>query len=530
MRLEKPLLAGCIALFLLLAGVRAWDHTHPYYDDVGFLDLGNQAREIGGPAGLVRALYAGTWLEDNRNPLYVAVLSLVAGRDRGYHTRARILTIFIGLLALLAVWGTARRQIGPRAAMILAFFLAVSETFIEYSGRESAEPLLILLWALALGAIFDGLERPRAFIWAGVLAGLAQLDKGSGIFLVFCFGLSLLLWRGWRALRDPYAWGMGLGFVAAASPLLWRNLRVYGSPLHHWNNRLLWIDRLPDYAEIYAPHALERLPHGFADWARQTNWHEIWFGRGVMGVAETAVHLGDAMSFVAPSPLGPVHIPGVVLGFALLVTGLRILYTSPRSFRRTFLLVQAAFFIMFFFFFSVTGGSSRYVFPMTMCVYAVLALALSTRPLWLGRWAAVAALCAVLAVLFDPFPRKLRAGYAETGAWLEQNLKAGEAYAVDSRSQFEPEWFLPAGNRMQIVSSVWQRKPLPPQELIEYFREKGVRYAIIDRTSHKDGAPRFFFFDQSELPAALRPVFSAGSLQVLSVSPGSEAPEARRAQ
>ena len=34
-------LAGCVALYLLLAGIRAWDHTHPYYDDVGFLDLGN---------------------------------------------------------------------------------------------------------------------------------------------------------------------------------------------------------------------------------------------------------------------------------------------------------------------------------------------------------------------------------------------------------------------------------------------------------------------------------------------------------
>ena len=87
MRLEKPLLAGCVALYLLFAGVRAWDHTHPYYDDVGFLDLGNQAREIGGPIGLLKALYEGEWLEDNRNPLYVGVLSLVAGRDHAKPAR-----------------------------------------------------------------------------------------------------------------------------------------------------------------------------------------------------------------------------------------------------------------------------------------------------------------------------------------------------------------------------------------------------------------------------------------------------------
>src|SRR3981081_347572 len=92
------------------------------------------------------------------------------------------------------------------------------------------------------------------------------------------------------------------------------------------------------------------------------------------------------MSCVAPSPLGAVHIPGVVLGFALMICALRLLYRSPTSFPRTFLLSQAAFFIAFFIFFSVAGGSSRYVFPMTLCLYAVLAIALASRPPWVvGR-------------------------------------------------------------------------------------------------------------------------------------------------
>jgi hypothetical protein len=316
--------------------------------------------------------------------------------------------------------------------------------------------------------------------------------------------------------------------------VLVRNLRVYGSPLHHWNNRLVWIDRLPDYAEIYAPRALDRLPHGFRDWAAHTSWHEIWFGRFVLGVAETAVHLGDSMSFVAPSPLGPIHIPGVVLGFALMIVSLRLLYRSPRTFARTFLLVQAAFFICFFVFFSVAGGSSRYVFPMTLCLYAVLAAALSAQPVWLKGWAAAAALCVVLALAFDPFPRRIRPGYEEAGAWLEQNLKPGEAYAVDSRSQFEPEWYLPAANPMLICASTWAREPLQPDELLPYFRSQGVRYVVLDATSHKDGAPRFFFFDHAALPEALRPVFNSGSLRILEVStkasPSPEAPAAAPAR
>ena len=531
-RTEALALAGCVALFLLLAGVRAWDHTHPYYDDVGFLDLANRVHDMGGPVALLKALYAGTWTEDNRNPLYVGVLSLVAGRDHGFHARGRILTIFIGVLALLAWWRVVRRHAGPAPALVVAAFLAMSETFVDYAGRESAEPLLLLLWALAVTTIVLGLERPLYWLAAGAFAGLAQLDKGSGIFLVFCFGVALLLWRGPRALRDPYAWGMGFAFAAAASPLLVRNLRVYGSPLHHWNNRLVWIDRLPDYAEIYAPRAFDRLPHGFLDWARHTSWHEIWFGRGVMGVAETAVHLGDAMSFVAPRPLGPVHIPGVVLGFITLVLILKLLYQSPRTFTRTFLLVQAWFFIAFFWFFSVAGGSSRYVFPMTLSLYAVLATALVARPDWLKRWAAAGALCVVLALGLDPSSRKLPAGYAEAGAWLEQHLRPGEAYAVDSRSQFEPEWFLPASNEMLIASSAWARKPLPPDELLRWFQKKNVRYVVIDPASHKDSEPRLFFYDQPRLPAGLREVWvMPGALRIAELAaPGAAAPEAARAQ
>jgi Dolichyl-phosphate-mannose-protein mannosyltransferase len=522
-RREALLVAACIALFLVLAGLRAWDHAYPYYDDVAYLELGNQAREIGGPLGLLKALFSATWTEDNRHPLYAAVLSLVAGRDRGFHTRARILNLALGVTALLAWWRVARKHAGPKPALILAAFMAMSECFIDYSGRESCEPLLLLFWALAIGAILDGIDDPRRWVAAGAHAGLAQLDKGSGAFLVFGFAGALILWRGWRAISDRRAWAMGLAFVVVASPLLVRNVRLYGSPLHNFNNRLLWIDRLQDFAEIAAPGALDALPRGFRDWAAQTSWHEIWFGRGVMGIAETALHLGDSMSFVAPSPLGAVHIPGVVLGFALFVLALRILYKARRSFARTFLLTQAGLFVVFFFFYSVAAGSSRYVFPMTLSLYGVLAVALARHPVWLKRWSAAAATCVVLAIALDPSTRRPPRAYEEGGSWLERHLAPGDGYAVDSRSRFQPAWFLPRSTMMHNVSSTRNGEPLQPAELLPYFQRKGVRYVVIDDASNKGGAPRYFFFDHlpAQVPAGLDLVWSlAGELQIFElVSP-----------
>jgi|GEM_PF-1526141 len=506
---EAALVLCCVLAFLCLTTLRALDLPAPFYDDVGFLDLGNQARELGGPLGLLRAHFSGRWTEDARNPLFVGLLSTIAGRDPGYHARALVLMVMLGALALLACWWVARRHLGRAPALVFLAFLALSETLIAYSGRESAEPLLLLCWAFATCALLDGIrkEKPSRWLVAGAFAGLAQLSKGTGLFLLLCFGLSLLLTRGLRALRDPYAWGMGATFAAFASPLFVRNLRVYGSPLHHWNNRLVWIERLPDYAEIYAPHGFDRLPKGLFEYLHRTTLSRFLWERVVLGIGETALHLGDAMSLVSPRPFGPLHLVWVLLGFAAGLWAVRLLWRAPPSLERMFFLVQASFFAVFFVFFSSAGGSSRYVFPMTLSLAAVVARELVVRARAQGTWrrglpalAAAAAVIAPLGTLAGHrIDRSLPPGFSETQTWLERNLRPGEGYAVDSRSHLEPEWRLPAANPMTIVSSTWERRPLPPEELLPWLREQGVRYAVVDASSHKDADPRYLFFDRLPL-------------------------------
>jgi hypothetical protein len=493
---EVAALAACVAVFVLLCAWRCGDHTHPYFDDVGFLDLGNGIRELGGLRALLHALFDGTWTEDNRNPLYPALLSFVAGRDPGYHTRAQALNVVVGALALLSWWWVLRKRLGVLPALMTAAFLAMSETLVDYSSREASEPLLLVFWAFAFDAILAG---PRWYWLAGIFAGLAQLTKGSGIFLVACLAVTLLVHRGLRAAADLRAWAMPAGFTLAAWPLLVRNLVVYGSPFHHWNNKLLWNNRLPDYAEIYAPGGLAQLSHGFGAWLRTTTLHDLLVRIG-MGICEVALHTADAMTLVAPAPLGRFHIPQLFVGFGLFVLALVFLWRSERSVLRTFLLVHTALFLVFFVNMAAIGGSSRYMIPMVIPLVAVLAAHVNLG-VWAPRWLAFATLCVVTSVTLDPSPRRLPPGFAEAEGWLVTHVRPGEAYAVDSRSHLEPEWRMPQGTRMEIVSSTWQRQAVPAQQLIAEFHRLGVRYVVVDASSNKDGAPRWFFHDQ--IPADL---------------------------
>src|SRR5512142_220875 len=155
-RAEAGALLLACAVYLALASLRAVDQTYPYFDDVAYLDLGNQVRALGGPLKLWGALFAGRFTEANRHPLYLAILSCFARPVPAFHREAQALSVALGLVALLSCWWVARRHVGRGAAAVLALFLAANGTFVAVAGRETCEPLLVAVWAQAVGAILDG--------------------------------------------------------------------------------------------------------------------------------------------------------------------------------------------------------------------------------------------------------------------------------------------------------------------------------------------------------------------------------------
>ncbi|BDG10372.1 glycosyltransferase family 39 protein [Anaeromyxobacter paludicola] len=510
-RAEKLVVALACVLFLALAGAEAWRNSYPYFDDVGYLEMGHQIRALGGPLGLLRELYAGhRYTESNRHPLFLALLSLVARPDLGYHRDAQLLTLALGVVALLSCWQVIRRHFGKGPALVAVLLLACGRTFVNVASREWCEPLLVALWAQAVGAVLDGLRRPgRPWPWlaGGVFSGLAFLTKGTAIFLPVCVALALLVEQRWRALVHRGAWLFGGAFLVTASPLLCRNVRLFHTPLYQFNSRLVWIDKLPDFAEVFAPHAYDKLPDGFLAWVAQVTPRALAW-RVVGGVGEVSFNLLDAFALVAPTPGGPVHVALIVAALAALVISLRWLWRMPRGPARTFLLVHCAWSYAFFVAFSASGANSRYFLPL---VATTLVPAFASR-LWealqapaprpLVRRTALCAAGAVAATALLHAPAMTPPpGMAAVEDWLVAHVRPGETYAVDARTHLQASWLLPGAEQL-IVSASWDEKPVPAQELLDWLRDHRVRYVVLDGSALAHmGSPadpaarRYLFYD-----------------------------------
>ncbi len=513
-------LAAACTLFVLLASLAAARQTYPYFDDVAYLALGQQVKALGGPLGLLRALLAGTFEESYRHPLYPAFLSLVAWWDPSYHRDAQALTIALGVVALASCWWTARRWLGPAPAAIAAFLLAGSRTFIGCSSRAWCEPLLVAVWARAIACVLDGLDqlRPRRLLpWllAGVWSGLAYLTKGTGLFLPASLALSFLAAERLRAALDRRAWVYAAGFLAAASPLLVRNWRLHGSPLYSKNLGFLWMDRLPDFAELYAPQASALLPHGFLDYVHRLTPGSLMY-RISVGAIETTVLLAKSMAPVGGVPGGAFHVASIVLGAALVAVGLRFVRRRTSGFARTFLLGHAGWTWLFLVVFSAKGGATRHFLPLAATVLApavagriaedLRAAGSFLRSRWAVRAATVAAAVAAVAFALPP-PALAAPGMDRARDWLVRNLRPGEAYAIDARTHLQPLWLV-RGARQVIVSATWKERPVETALLLAHLERERVRFVLLDAGSAAFMASggssegrRYLFYDRLPLEA-----------------------------
>lgn len=135
----------------------------------------------------------------------------------------RVLTATLGALSVIAAAWAARRTLPelPGVAIWAALIIATSRFHMQHSQYVTTDVLSALLVLLAFGAALGIVQhgRPRDYLLAGLLAGLAASTKYNAGVAALLVPAAHLARGGWRAVLHPWpllAAGMAalLGFVA----------------------------------------------------------------------------------------------------------------------------------------------------------------------------------------------------------------------------------------------------------------------------------------------------------------------------
>jgi hypothetical protein len=435
----------------------------PRYDEVHYLSLTRDYHRMGGVLPVIACHFQGQCLEDNRNPLYELVLQRFAHDDPRFFADAKLVTIGTALLLMAVSFLLARRAFGAEVAVVTVALLCLQPTLAEISSGVLADVLYATLMLATVSAIGACQARgPAAWLGAGALVGLAYLAKGNAHLALLGLVTVGLAMRGRRLATDVRPWAAVAGFAAAAAFLLWRNVAVYGSPFHSFNERAVWLDRWEDIWQVMRTPEWDRIGPG---WYLAHHSLLTLIGRMVkdfgqsIGVILYTLGLGITSGTQAKlQPSVASVVIRMVTGCAVAALAVRGLVDRYRAGHRAAVLAVAhvTFWMLLAFAVGaqgVGGVATRFMLPLCVLYVPYAAHALITRVVpWLrARMGAPAAALPYLAALplvakllwFGPAltvnPRSLYEvppRWAETSAWLADHLSPGERYAIPHASLY----------------------------------------------------------------------------------------------
>jgi hypothetical protein len=510
---NAPVLILVLSVAALVSQTLAISATklQPRYDEVAYIAIARSYQRLGGVVGTVRCHLQGLCQEDNRSPLFEIVLQTIASDDTGFYAVAKLVTL--GTTLLLGLLGAflARRYFGSLVAAGVIAIWCLMPSLGELSSRIMPDPLfaaIILAGVYAIAACQGA--GVLAWVGTGALIGIAFLTKGNGHLLfpaLFCVGFHHY-GRSFLRRLEPYA--AVLAFLVVTAFLIRRNMIVFHSPLHNFNERLLWLDNWEEsWAFLRDP---EKYTIGLGFLMKR---HSIWdlALRGIKGLGETigvmiyGAGLGVTSLKAPEAPMtAAIAIPRAVTGFLMVASGTlglrRSLGTPNGRVRGLAVSYTLAWFIAAFALGQQGAGEIgvRYVMPLVILL-TPYAVEFSLAEIWprLQTWLsarssrlqapgatetmAVAVLAALLVTKLAWFapaaagdPRRfvqVPAQWARTSQWFSQHLTPGERYAFPYTS---------------LYSTFDQPFPEPDQRWIYLYRldaavmkrdlDRGVRSSI----------------------------------------------------
>lgn len=457
-------------------------HLFPVYDEVAYLD---QARDMAqrGVTGTIACHLRGECREDNRHPLYAAMLAPLMGAGPKDFARGKLLTLAcsIGLIAL--VYFSCRRRWGEETGLACAALLALSWMTAHTSHQILADVLFTGIYFAALMSLVLG----RSWAVFGLLAGLAYLAKGSGHLLLLApLALAARRLRRRQPTLGALAQAVG-GFTATASLLLWRNGIVWGDVFHNFNAKVIFLDRWGDMWRLVGTPQWEEIGPA---------WY--WRRHGTVEVLQRLLNGSKAVfiNLVQCLGSGPMWPPShLAVGAALLILAAYGVARRWREGQREEILILLSPTILYLpaLAWSQQAGISGFRFLLPVAV-TLLPMAVLGAGDALRRWASpafvekgpgalrAAVFLASTSVLIGSFkgltldPRRLwalPAPWAETSAWIGQHV-GEEGFLISPDSLF----------------STWdccrdRRRPYPfdvaEAELKAFIQRRHIRHALADK-------------------------------------------------
>jgi hypothetical protein len=372
---------GAVTWRLAAANERAVD------DQADYLRAAREVVQLGGLHELPGALCRGEFREDNRNPLYVALLALRPTFECG-----KRLSIGFGLLVTIVTAVITLQMAGPSSGCLAVALMAANAALLHSAALVACETLLVLItlvawWRLARGDWHSPLEAAAV----GGIFGLAYLTKASA-FLLFLLTCGSVPFRNSRPVRRrlvTIALMLG-GFALLAGPLLVRNARVFCNPLHSFNNRLV-------FADSYDQGTSQ------PDLGVWGNWQRYRANHSWLQIADRLVRGLTMETFVFLRVFGSIPLDSgrAIVGVFVIAFALFGLFNGKEQRPIAWLVLLWAFcFWLFFGWYQPIATSDRFVLPLVPIFAAAAARALSRSLCWLVGHAAAGRLAGIIAAAY----------------------------------------------------------------------------------------------------------------------------------
>jgi hypothetical protein len=451
-RLEVLFLILVAVLFLCLSSIYFARNQRATDDEVAYLARAVEIKERGGIAGFIRDVFTGKYLEANRHPLYILVLSLFGRRDLSFFPLGKMISLLFGLAVIFVTYFVMRQHFGLVAATLVTAFMSIDQAFLEANGKVACETLLVLFAIVTWH--FCTKPKPN-WVLAGAFSGLAYLTKASGLFLFLAILISLFIAQKLRIFKEKALWQVLAAFLLVAFPLLWRNSLVFKNPVYNSNQAAMWLD---DWQDSYRPEYSTNPPNPIS-----------YFKSHSKAEALGRIHKGLAVeAFVLLRAAGAVKIGlgGMLLSSMVVFLAVLRIMEDENKFRRNYTLTILVMLFVPLAWFAHIAPADRYILPVVPFLFVYGATGL-TAPFGFilpsypratekkaQRWASQIGLRFVLVAIgiilipsiYGAFQARpfstatLPQEYTALQKWMEENIEPGQRYLKGPDANFQFEW------------------------------------------------------------------------------------------